>query len=52
MATNARWPGRNAKDQFIEFCLAMDIGETTEELDQEWAAYCAELEKGMQDDQG
>ena len=40
-----KWPPRNAKDAFIEYLLRMDIGETTQELDEEWEAYCAFLDR-------
>ena len=39
-----KWPARNAKDAFIEFCLQSSIGETTEELDDLWGEYCASIE--------
>jgi len=40
-----KWPPRNAKDAFIEYLLRMDIGETTQELDEEWASYCDTLDR-------
>ena len=43
-----KWPPRNAKDAFIEFCLHTSIGETTEELDDLWGEYCASLEASME----
>ena len=44
---DGKWPVRNAKDQFIEFCLSTSLGETTEELDELWGEYCDNLNKTM-----